>query len=122
MARVGPFLDPVTGSPNPDPDFAARLLSEQYESVFTQPREKYSVERPEEFVISECDPEWRQQHEGRHDMACEQLKTSSSPGPDGVPAELLKIACKELRRPLFLLWSASLDLLLVLISPVHKGR
>ena len=139
-ARVGPFLDPDTGTPNPDPDFAARLLSEQYDSVFTQPREKYSVDSPEEFFSSDCDQEWRQQHEGRptmqdikfseHDieMACKQMKSSSSPGPDGVPAELLKIACKELRRPLFLIWRASLDqgvippdLLLVLISPVHKG-
>ena len=139
-ARVGPFLDPASGSPNPDPDFAARLLSEQYTSVFTQPREKYSVENPKEFFGSESDSEWRQHHEGRPTMqdikfseqdieiACKELKTSSSPGPDGVPAELLKIACKELRRPLFLLWRASLDqgvippdLLLVLISPVHKG-
>ena len=45
-----------------------------------------------------------------------------------MPAELLKTACKELRHSLFLLWRASLDqgvippdLLLVLISPVHKG-
>ena len=60
--------------------------------------------------------------------ACKELKPSSSPGPDGVPAVLLNTACKELCHPLFLLWRASLDqgvippdLLLVLISPVHKG-
>ena len=34
-SRVGPFLDPGSGIPNSDPDFAARLLSEQYSSVFT---------------------------------------------------------------------------------------
>ena len=41
---------------------------------------------------------------------------------------LLKTACKELSHPMFLIWRASLDqgvippdLLLVLISPVHKG-
>ena len=84
--------------------------------------------------------EWRMEHEGRPllqdikfseqdiEWACKELKSSSSPGPDGVPAILLKTACKELRHPLFLLWRASLDqgvippdLLLVLISPVHKG-
>ena len=34
--RDGPF-------PNPDPDFAARLLSDQYSSMFmfTQPRSKF---------------------------------------------------------------------------------
>ena len=62
------------------------------------------------------------------EMACKELRSSSSPGPDGVPAALLKTASKELSKPLFLLWRASLDqgvipadLLLVLISPVHKG-
>ena len=61
-------------------------------------------------------------------MACNELKANSSPGPDGVPAVLLKTASKELSQPLFLLWRASMDqgvippdLLLVLISPVHKG-
>ena len=45
-----------------------------------------------------------------------------------MPALLLKTASKELSHPLYLLWRASLDqgvippdLLLVLISPVHKG-
>ena len=137
-AKVGPFLDPVTGIPNPDPDFAANLLSDQYKSVFTTPRPEYAVNDLEEFFSGGS--EWRQQHQGRPllndikftevdiEMACKELKSSSSPGPDGVPAVLLKTACHELRRPLFLLWRASLnqgvippDLLLVLISPVHKG-
>lgn len=45
-----------------------------------------------------------------------------------MPASLLKTYRKELRKPLYLLWRSSLDhglippdLLLVLISPVHKG-
>ena len=57
-----------------------------------------------------------------------ELSTSSSPGPDGVPCIFLKTCKKELRSPLYILWRASLtqgvippDLLLVLISPVHKG-
>ena len=37
-ARFGPFQDPVTGLPNPDPNFAASVLSDQYNSVFVQPR------------------------------------------------------------------------------------
>ena len=60
--------------------------------------------------------------------ACSELKTSSAAGADGVPASLLKNCRQELSRPLFILWRASLDqglipadLLLVLISPVHKG-
>ena len=84
--------------------------------------------------------EWREQHQGRTllqnikflkldiEMACKELKTSSSPGPAGVPAILLKTASKELSQPLFLLCRASMDqgvippdLLLVLNSRVHKG-
>ena len=137
-AKVGPFLDPASGIPSPDPDFAAKLLSDQYSSVFTTPRPEYIVDDLEEFFSGGS--EWRQQHQGRPllndikftemdiEMACKELKTSSSPGPDGVPSVLLKTACQELRRPLYILWRASLDqgvippdLLLVLISPVHKG-
>ena len=60
--------------------------------------------------------------------ACYELKPSSAAGSDGVPATLLKTCRKELRKPLFIIWRSSLDqglippdLLLVLVSPVHKG-
>ena len=42
-AKIGPFLDPNTGIPNPDPDYAAHILSEQYSSVFTTPRAESST-------------------------------------------------------------------------------
>ena len=137
-ARIGPFLDPSQNVPNSDPDFAAELLSKQYASVFTQPREEFKIENFTNFFSGGI--EWRQQHEGRPtlseiqfsqadvEVACSELNPTSSPGPDGVPPQLLKTARKELSRPLFLLWRASLDqgvippdLLLVLISPIHKG-
>ena len=134
-ARIGPFIDNSTGAPNPDPDFAARVLSEQYKSVFVQPRPEWEVKDPREFFnptvrdtndlatvndidFSEMDIE----------SACEELDSSSSPGADGVPASLLKICRKELKQPHHILWRSSLqqgiippDLLLVLVSPVHKG-
>ena len=112
------------------------MLSDQYSSVFTQPRSQCLVEDVNDFF--NCgETEWRQQHSGRptlHDfrftvndieMECKELKASCSPGPDGVPAALLKTASKELSKPLFLLWRASMDQGvipddLLLISPVHK--
>ena len=60
--------------------------------------------------------------------ACAELNATSAPGPDGIPALLLKECRKELKKPLWHLWNESMqqgvippDLLLVLICPVHKG-
>ena len=62
------------------------------------------------------------------ERACSELKGTAAPGPDGVPALLLKTCRKELSKPLYVFWRSSLDsgtipeeLLLVLISPIHKG-
>ena len=140
-AKIGPFIDPESGIPNSDPDYPARILSEQYSSVFTEPRPEYLVENLKDFFSYDQEwRQWRQLHQGKPvfdnirfrqldiEQACKELKISSSPGPDGVPAVLLKTSCRELSKPLFLIWRASLDqgvippdLLLVLVSPVHKG-
>ena len=99
-AKAVPFLDPETGIPNPDPDFAAKILSDQYSSVFTQPRAEHSVNNFEEFFSGGL--EWRQQHQGMPlfqdikfteqyiELATKELKSSSSPGPDGVQHLCLK--------------------------------
>ena len=134
-AKVGPFLD-ESGVPNPDPDYAARVLSEQYGSVFTVTRPENVVEDfKEHFKVSQSDlsqgmPLLSDINFSKQDIeqACKELKSASSPGPDGVPAVLLKTAAKELSEPIAVMWRASLnqgiippDLLLVLISPIHKG-
>ena len=56
------------------------------------------------------------------------MKGTAAAGPDGVPASLLKTCRKQLSKPLYTLWRASMDtgtipaeLLLVLICPIHKG-
>ena len=130
-ARIGPFIDPATGKPNPSPEFAATALSQQYSSVFVQPRDQWKVKDPKKFFETVPDgPSLTDFTFSERDIekACAELKASSSAGADGVPAALLKSCRKELSRPLLILWRASLDkgcipadLLLVLISPVHKG-
>ena len=108
------------------------MLSEQYKSVFVQPRQGWLVRNVQDFFsvdngdvpeISDIDF-----NENDIEIACHELKSSSAAGADGVPASLLKTCRKELRKPLYFLWKASLkqglippDLLLVLVSPVHKG-
>ena len=130
-SRVGPFIDPVTGHPNSDPDFAASVLADQYKSVFVQPRPEWTVNDVKEFFGSGGEgPALADINFNATDMevACSELSSSSAAGADGVPASLLKTCRKELRTPLFILWRASLnqglippDLLLVLVCPVHKG-
>ena len=133
-AKVGPFLDPETGDLNLDPDYSAQCLSDQYSSVFTQPRPDWSIQsmadffevdnsRPTGPILAELDFD-----ESDMEYACSELSSTSAPGPDGVPAALLKNCKKELKHPLFILWRTSVDmgiippdLLLVLICPVHKG-
>ena len=130
-AKVGPFLDPTTGHPNPSPDFAAKALSEQYTSVFASPRPAWTVNNfPEHFRGSGGDDELSDIHFSQDDIkqACAELNGSAAPGPDGLPAMLLKCCRNELSNPLHTLWRSSLDtgsipveLLLVLICPIHKG-
>ena len=133
-SKVGPFLDPNTGELNLDPDHTAQCLSDQYSSVFTSPRPEWSIPNLKDFfkvdntgptglILTDIDF-----NESDIEMACSELSSTSSPGPDGIPAALLKICRKELKYPLYILWRKSLDqgvippdLLLVLVSPVHKG-
>ena len=133
-AKVGPFIDPESGELNLDPDYTAQCLGNQYSSVFTQPRPEWSIPSMKEFfgvdntrptgpILTDVDFS-----ESDIEYACSELSSTSAPGPDGVPPAFLKICKKELKRPLYLLWRTSLDqglippdLLLVLISPIHKG-
>ena len=133
-AKVGPFIDPTTGELNLDPDYTAKCLSEQYSSVFTSPRQEWDIPDMSAFFridnTSPTGPIFTDLDFTEDDIefACSELCSTSAAGPDGIPASLLKVCRKELKKPLFLLWRASLsqgvippDLLLVLISPVHKG-
>ena len=103
---------------NLDSDHSAECLSEQYSAVFSQPRPEWDIPSMEEFFkivnsmptgpiltdieFSESDIEY----------AYSELSGSSSPGPDGVPATLLKVCKKELSAPLYILWRASMTMVL----------
>ena len=93
--RIGPFLDPVSGHPNPDPDFAASVLSDQYKSVFVEPRSEWKVDNASEFFAQQNAsdiPDFSEIPFTEMDMeiACSELSSSSAAGADGVPASLLK--------------------------------
>ena len=111
-AKVGPFLDPTLGTPNPSPDFAADALHKQYNSVFAVPRPEWSVQNfKEHFKVDNGEESLNDINFSPEDIekACLEIKSNSAPGPDGVPAILLKTCKKELSQPLYLLWRSSLD-------------
>ena len=45
-----PSLNPSTGVPNPDPDYAARVLSDQYSTIFTRPRPENMIDDLGDFI------------------------------------------------------------------------
>ena len=93
-ARIGPFIDPSTGQTNSNPDFAAKLLSDQFKSVFVKPRTDWLVDNVKDFFSSENEVSDAlsdiQFCESDIELACQELNSSSAPGPDGLPASLLK--------------------------------
>ena len=102
-AKVGPFLDPATSKPNSSPDFAAESLRRQYDSVFSAARPAWSVTDPQEhFKVEEGDDYLTDFKFSQEDIekACAELRGTAAPGPDGVPAVLLKNCRKELSKPL----------------------
>ena len=95
-------------------------------------RPQWSVDDPAEFYkIPEDEQNFLANFMFNHEdieKACAKLKANSAPGPDSVPASLLKDCRKELGLPLATFWRASLDqgsipeeLLLVQVCPQHKG-
>ena len=102
----------------------AEELKKQYESVYSEPLSP-SISRPEigEPALSdlEVDP-------SDFVKVAKVLKRSSAPGPDGVPAGLVKNATESLSIPLSIMWNKSMrtgEVPLLLkrgtIIPVFKG-
>ena len=106
----------------------AELLSNQYSSVFSQPRESlvdpmtiFNSDDPSKLIDIEITP-------ADFIEAINELAPNAAPGPDCFPALLLKQCKEQLASPLARIWQECLnngitpDLQkLSLIVPVHKG-
>ena len=87
----------------------ANILQQQFCSVFSNPNHEDTstpaftvppiVRRDTEIVLSQEDIE----------EAISEIKLDSAPGPDGIPAILLKRCAPALSYPIFLLWSESMQ-------------
>ena len=128
---IGPLSD-KNGNLSSNPPKMAELLSEQYSSVYSEPKmdarsistifEDGGVETSQhsftDFVFDESDIA----------KAIDELTVNAAAGPDGFPAIFLKKCKKQLAKPLYLLWRESLDsgiipsdLKRANIIPIHKG-
>ena len=108
----------------------AEALMKHYEEVYTVPR----LEDVDAAVVSLEGPE--REHEVRDVLLNEHalkeimlnLRESSAPGPDGIPASLLKRCAASLAQPLTRLWRASYESAYVperlkegTVTPIYKG-
>ena len=119
----------VNGVLHDDRHEMANILAQQYESVFSSP--KYNSEEIKQRVHeSGANAKFSDLTITEEDI-CQsigKISENSAPGPDGIPAILLKRCCNALKLPLRLLWERSLELgeiptgtKLGVITPVHKG-
>ena len=105
----------------------AEILSRQYQGVFSQPvRDPASANfepRNSANILTDIEITEPQLVSAMKDM-----KSSSSPGPEAIPASLNKEFEDKLARPLLAIWRQSLDsglmlegTLVSIITPIYKG-
>ena len=106
-----------------DPKDMADMLSQQYASVFTTPRNVTPTEDIPDPSITDFD-----MNEDDFIDATDELKMNAGAGPDGFPAILWKLCKFTLARPLYIFWKKCFDegtiplsLKKSLINPIHKG-
>ena len=106
-----------------DPKGMADMLSQQYASVFTTPRNVTPTEDIPDPSITDFD-----MNEDDFIDAIDELKPNAGAGPDGFPAIFLKLCKFTLARPLYIFWKKCFDegtiplsLKKSLITPIHKG-
>ena len=104
----------------------AGILSKQYESVFSIPKPHES-----NYNFHPRDCESFSDLQITLDMiknAINEIKPSSAPGPDSIPAHIYKQYAEELAYPILCIWRQSLDTgklpegqARALITPIYKG-
>ena len=123
-SRIGP-LQGEDGDLNTDPGKKANLLQQQYTRVFSDPN-KTGLET--EFPDI-CQEEILNIDFNEKDVvdAIKDIPMHAAPGPDKVPASLLKECANQLSKPILIIWKKSLEtgeipdiLKLQTIIPLYK--
>ena len=107
---IGPLK--VNGTLLTTPEEICESLSAQYSSVYSPVDPNNSIKNPTAFFnLDSCDLETLQDikfTEENIEEEIDTLRNNSAAGPDRFPALLLKMCKKELKKPLYILWRASL--------------
>ena len=127
---IGPFLN-QEGDVVTDGVTITEMLKEQYNSVFSSPREDKKVSSPVEFFsINTANEQLDNIVFDKEDVidAIDKLNKSSSCGPDGVPAIFLKMCKRSLSEPLEILFRCYLLTGIIpailkeaFVIPIHKA-
>ena len=104
----------------------ARILSDQYKSLFSEKKEDYSyIQLPTRQVTLLSDLKLKKD---MFSQAMSDTNPNSAPGPDGIPAHFLHMFSTELAEPVMKMWRESLDLgvmpdgtSLAWITPIPKA-
>ena len=91
-----------------EPNNMCEILRKQFESVFSIPLNTVDIDN----LLEQPGPRCLEDIIFTEDDIVESVKripTQSSPGPDGIPAKLLKECIHQLKKPLYKLWRTSLD-------------
>ena len=107
----------------------AEILKKQYDSVFSVPAADKLIQSPTDFFTSDQLPlQDFDFNENDVSSAIDEISPNSSPGPDDIPAILLKKCKESLSKPIYKLWRKSLDLGKIpqvlkegIITPIFKG-
>ena len=104
-SKVGPLQSGIKYYSGPQE--MARILSEQYKSVFSKPKEDYSsINLQRRAIANISDIELK---EAMFVNAMKSMKTRSASGPDGFPAYLYYKYAAELALPILIIWQHSLN-------------
>ena len=108
VSRIGPLSD-KDNKLQSDSKLKADILQDQYCTVFSDPNNVNTRNIPDS--ADETKPTIQDIHFTIDDIkkAIDDIPTFSAPGPDKIPAVILKKCKDELAHPLYILWRLSLD-------------
>jgi hypothetical protein len=128
-SSVGPLLD-SSNNLESGPLKMAEILSNQYKSVFSEPRSDHPTTHPNPDFMSKGRGSLSDIEFTKQDLidAIDDISPNAAAGPDRFPAILLKKCKHALVKPLYMVWRKSLDESSVPsfekhanITPIHKG-